>query len=76
MFVGEVALTRDESRCIVPRPEGGDVLAVDTSNFKVAARAATGDQPLEAVALTNGRVIARDWKSGKVLTGELRDLSA
>ncbi len=72
MFIGDITLTSDESRCIVPRPGSGDVVAVDTSTFKVVGRATLGDQPLEAVALRDGRVIARDWKTGKLLRGELQ----
>jgi hypothetical protein len=72
MFVGDIALTRDESRCIVLRPGSGDVLATDTSNFKLVARATTGHQPPEAIALTDGRVIARDWTTGKLLRGDLQ----
>lgn len=72
MFIGEINITSDESRCIVPRPGSGDVVAVDTSTFELVGRATLGDQPLEAVALRDGRVIARDWKTGKLLRGELQ----
>jgi hypothetical protein len=72
MFIGDIAFTTDESRCIVPRPGSGDVVAVDTSTFEIVGRATLGHQPLEAVALRDGRVIARDWKSGKLLRGVLQ----
>jgi hypothetical protein len=72
MFIGDITLTSDESHCIVPRPGSGDVVAVNTSTFQIVGRAALGDQPLEAVSLRDGRVIARDWKTGKLLRGELQ----
>lgn len=72
MFIGEIAINADESLCIVPRPGRGDVLAVDTSTFAVVGHAPLGRQPLEAVALSDGRVFARDWKTGGLLSGRLK----
>jgi hypothetical protein len=71
-FIGDWTFTADESRCLVARPFSGDAVALDTERFKVVARAALGRQPLQAIALSDGRVVARDWKSGEVLTGKLR----
>jgi hypothetical protein len=71
MFIGEIAFTPDESRCVVPRPGSGDVLTIDPSTFRTVGTAKLGREPLEAVVLSNGKVLARDWKSGDVLSGRL-----
>ena len=70
-FIGDWTFTSDESRCLVARPFSADAVALDTKRFRVVARAALGRQPLQAVALADGRVVARDWKTGDLLTGRL-----
>jgi hypothetical protein len=71
-FIGDWTFTPDESRCLVARPFSGDAVALDTQRFKVVARAALGRQPLQAIASADGRVVARDWKTGDLLTGRLK----
>jgi hypothetical protein len=63
-FIGEFEFNSDESLCAVARPFGGDVIALDTSSFKIRYRCKTGGEPLEVALLKDGRVFARDWKTG------------
>lgn len=51
------------------RPFSGDVVSLDTANLEVIERAVLGRQPLMAVGLSDGRVIARDWKTGDWISG-------
>lgn len=71
-FIGNFSFNKDESLCVVGRPFSGDVVALDTRKFKVTHKASLGGQPLDAEALSNGRVFARDWKTGDLLRGELK----
>ncbi|MFP5487626.1 MAG: hypothetical protein ACLGHQ_04900 [Acidimicrobiia bacterium] len=71
MFVGDVWLPPDESMVVVARPGVGDVLVLDPRSLDVSASVELGREPLAAVALTGGTVIARDWKTGDPLLGEL-----
>jgi hypothetical protein len=61
----------DEARCVVARPYSGDVIEIASSTLTTKRRAKLGRQPLEAVALPGGKVVARDWKTGDVLHGTL-----
>lgn len=70
-FIGEFEFNRDESLCAVARPFSGDVIALDTRSFKIRYRCKTGGEPLEVALLKDGRVYARDWKTGSLLKGRL-----
>jgi len=70
-FIGGLAFDRSERICAVARPASGDVIALDTDTFHVTHRAELGRQPIEVVALRDGRVFSRDWKTGRLLTGML-----
>lgn len=72
LFIGDFAFNRDESLCAVPRPHTGDVLALDTQSFELTHRAVTGMEPLKVALLSDGRVFARDWMSGKLLRAKLK----
>jgi hypothetical protein len=69
-FIGNWSFTTDEKLCAVARPFSGDVALIDTKNFKIKERCATGGQPLECALLDDGRIIARDWKTGDLLQGK------
>jgi hypothetical protein len=45
---------------------------MNASTLKVAQVAKLGRQPLEAMALPGGDVVARDWKTGDLLRGTLK----
>lgn len=71
-FIGGWGFTPDESLCAVARPFSGDVIALGCDRFAVTHRAETGGQPIDVGILADGRVIARDWKTGDLLRGTLR----
>ena len=53
------------------RPFSGDVVGIDTATLKVKCTAKLGRQPLEVAALGRGAIVARDWKTGDFLRGQL-----
>lgn len=71
-FVGDFAFTADEALCLVPRPFLGDVVGVDTATLKITHRCLTGEQPIEVGSTGGNAYVARDWQTGKLITGELR----
>jgi hypothetical protein len=75
-FIGDVWFNRDDTMCVVARPFSRDVIIVDLENLKTRFQCQTGQQPLQAVALADGEVVARDWKTGSLLQGRLRKVGA
>jgi hypothetical protein len=73
-FIGGWAFDPSRSLCAVGRPFSGDVLGIDTQAFEVTKRANLGEQPLDVALLSDGRIFARDWQSGRPLRGELQDV--
>src|SRR5262249_24611281 len=71
-FIGRFAFDADETLCTVARPYAGDVIALDPHTLRLRFRAKTGSQPLEAIALPDRSVVARDWKTGALLRANLR----
>jgi hypothetical protein len=71
MFVGDFALTADESTCLVARPGSGDIIGLEPQTLAVVGRAMTGQEPLELAALGDDRVVARDWKTGAFLSARV-----
>jgi hypothetical protein len=71
-FIGEYSFGPGHDECVVARPFSGDVVSLDTSTLRITRRANVGRQPLNAVAIPGGDVVARDWKTGDVLRGKLR----
>jgi hypothetical protein len=70
-FIGDWSFNEDESLCIVSRPFNGDVIAISTENLKTRYVANTGRQPLQAVLVSNGNIVGRDWKTGDLLKSSL-----
>jgi len=68
-FIGTFWFPSDERVCVVARPFSGDVVLLDPSSFEVIRTVRTRQQPLDAVVLHDGAVIARDWQSRRVLRG-------
>ena len=66
-FVGSLWFNAEETICVVARPFSGDVVALDPADLTIKAVVPIGGQPLEAVILASGHVIARDWQTGKLL---------
>lgn len=73
-FIGELAFSRDEARCVVARPFSSDVVEVDPQTLELTHTCAMGRQPLSVAVLTDGNVFARDWKSGDLLRGTMQPL--
>ena len=71
-FIGQFTIDAAEELCAVARPFSRDVVGVDVKTFEVRLVASMAGQPLEVAMLAGNRVIARDWKSGALLTGEFR----
>jgi hypothetical protein len=65
--VGDFWFPLDERVCVVPRPMSGDIVFVDASTFEVIGSVKTRRQPLDAVLLRDGTVLARDWQTRKLL---------
>lgn len=70
-FIGEFGFVHDGDECFVARPESNDVLLLDCDSMTVTRRARFDGQPLEATVLSDGTVVARDWKTGRLLVGEM-----
>lgn len=71
-FIGDFVFNNEETLCAVARPFSGDVVALNMKSFKVTHEAKTGRQPIDTAILKNGKVFARDWKTGDLLTGQLK----
>jgi len=72
-FVGGMSFPAHEDICVVARPFSGDVVALDRRTLKRRSSARLGAQPLHVAALADGEVVARDWKTGALLRGRLRE---
>jgi YVTN family beta-propeller protein len=71
MFVGDPWLSPDESLLLVGRPDSGDVAVIDPQTLSVRAEVQLGHEPLVAVGLAGPQILARDWKTGIPLLGDL-----
>ena len=69
-FIGQFAFAPGGG-CVVARPFNGDVVLLDRG-LEVKRKATLGSQPIEVAALPDGHVVARDWKSGRLLRGALK----
>lgn len=69
-FIGDYQLLPDGT-CLVARPFSGDVLVVNSEDFAVLGRAEVGGQPLRVCAVSEDRVVTRDWKTGKPTVAKL-----
>lgn len=68
-FIGDPWWPETEDRVAVARPAASDVQLLDMDTFALLQTFAMGRQPLDAAVLPDGTAIARDWKSGDLLTG-------
>ncbi len=66
-FIGNYYLSANGT-CALARPFSGDVLLLDSNDFKVTGRAAVDGQPLSICMTSAHDVVTRDWKTGKVAT--------
>lgn len=70
-MTGDISFDRSEHIGIVPRTTAGEVVGIDVSSFRLTHRAMLGRQPLVAAVSHDLDVMARDWRSGDVLTGKM-----
>jgi hypothetical protein len=68
-FIGKFSFDAEESLCVVARPFSRDVIGLDPTTLQMRFRCDLDGQPIVAVALPDGSVNARDWKSGALLRG-------
>ncbi len=73
-FIGQFVFNTDETVCGVARPFSGDVVGLDPDTFEIRYRAVLGSKPLDVAVLRDGRVFARDWKSGALLGGTFKPI--
>jgi YVTN family beta-propeller protein len=71
MFVGDLWWPPDEGFAIVPRPGSADVTVIDPATMTLTRTVPLGRQPLVAVVVDRGFVVARDWKTGDLLHADL-----
>jgi hypothetical protein len=70
-FIGDFCFDPTESACLVARPFSGDAVALDATSMRQSHCIPFGQQPLEIGLLSNGMLIARDWKTGALLSQKL-----
>ena len=68
-FIGQFSFGADESLRAGARPFSRDVLGLDPTTLQTRYQCPLNGQPIEAMALPDGSVNARDWKSGTLLRG-------
>jgi len=61
----------DEAFAVVPRPGMADIADAGHDTMTLIRTRHLGMQPLVAVVLDGGHVIARDWKTGQLLQADL-----
>lgn len=71
-FIGDYSFSPNDNICVVARPFSGDVVGIESNTLKVVSSAKVGQQPLEVAALPGEEIVARDWKTGKLLRGGLK----
>jgi len=72
MFVGDLWWPPDEGFAIIPRPGNADVAVIDPATMILTRTVPLGRQPLVAVVVDRGFVVAPDWKTGDLLRADLR----
>ncbi len=70
-FISDFTFNRDESLCAAARPLTGDVVLLNTASLRIESKCVLGGQPFEAALISDGRIYARDWKSGDLLSGKV-----
>jgi len=71
-FCGEYVFNKTQTCCLVSRPFSNDVICLNTKNLKIERKVELNNEPLEVALIENDFVIARSWKTGKLITGKLR----
>jgi hypothetical protein len=75
-FAGELFIWTARKKAVIPRPFSGDVVIVDPETCSIELAMKLKGQPLSCVVTTTGALIARDWKSGDWLAGNIQSSTA
>jgi len=70
-FMGKFCFNTDEDTCLAARPFSGDALLIEASSMRQLRTIKLNGQPLEIGLFADGTVVARDWRSGDLLLGDL-----
>src|SRR5579872_138364 len=66
-YVGELFITRDETRCVVARPFNGEVAVITTDDYEIERTIPVPGKPYDVAMLTSGRVICREGETGRFI---------
>jgi hypothetical protein len=69
-FIGEFCFDAEEKTCAIARPFSRDVIMLDADSMRPIGSTNLGGQPLAIGLLVDGILIARDWKTGDLLSAE------
>jgi hypothetical protein len=66
-YVGNLFITRDETRCVVARPFNSDVAILTTDEYEIERTVPVPGSPYDVAMLSSGRVICRDGQTGRFI---------
>lgn len=70
-FIGNFCFNPYQDLCFIARPFSEDAVVLDANSMAEISRIKLGRQPLDIAILANGKLVARDWKTGDFLFHEL-----
>ncbi|HMZ52247.1 MAG TPA: hypothetical protein PK988_08265, partial [Candidatus Sumerlaeota bacterium] len=70
-FAGKLFYWKPYHKAVIPRPFSGDVVILDEKHTAIESGVKLGREPLECVVTREGRIVARDWKTGHWLEGNI-----
>ena len=70
-FMGDFIFEKHERMCLAARPFSGDVIVLELTSLQKRQSIKLGQQPLTLALMADGEVLARDWKTGSLLRGQL-----
>lgn len=71
-FMGGFCFDAEEKICAIARPFSRDVIMLAPETMRVVGSAKLEGQPLEIGLMAEETLIARDWKTGHILSARLR----
>jgi len=66
-FIGNFCFNLCQDLCFIARPFSEDAVILDPNSMAEISRIKLGRQPLDIAILANGKLVARDWKTGDFL---------
>ena len=70
-FIGSFCFSSRQDLCFIARPFTKDAVVLDANSMAEISRIKLGGQPLDIAVLVNGKLVARDWKTGDFIFHEL-----